>query len=187
MIKCLIFLNTGNISIMTYIYHKYIVMALIALKNNEIPRRLRLICIHSYWVLLEAVGWSTSYIFQKIKHNSIRQFIFRMAHLLLLLREHCRGAKQWGAHLDEVSENFQRGGGATPSDTKWHILAESNSTEIDYIPLVLDLHAMLDKVSDLHLHCFRADTLYNLYNFILIWKENEKVLTLTFFYARKRW
>ena len=41
-----------------------------------------------------------------------------------------------------------KGGGATPSDTKWHILAESNSIEIDYIPLVLDLHAMLDKVSD---------------------------------------
>ena len=37
-------------------YHKYIVMAPIALKNNEIPRRLRLIRIHSYCVLLEAVG-----------------------------------------------------------------------------------------------------------------------------------
>ena len=59
-----------------------------------------------------------------------------------------------------------KGGGATPSDTKGHILAGSNSIEIDYIPLVLDLHAMLDKVSDLHLHCFRADTLYNLYNFM---------------------
>ena len=184
MIKYLIFLNTGNISIMTYIYHKYIVMALIALKNNEIPRRLRLICIHSYWVLLEAVGWSTSYIFQKIKHNSIRQFIFRMAHLLLLLREHCRGAKQWGAHLDEVSENFQRGGG----NSFWHKVAHFGGVkQIDFIPLVLDLHAMLDKVSDSTLHCFRADTLYNLYNLILIWKKNEKVLTLTFFYARKRW
>ena len=98
---------TLEISIINYIYHKSIFMAPIALKKTINTAAIK-IDLHSF----KHIVWMKQRLhFQKkIKHTSMRQFKFRLARLLLLLSEHCRGAKQWGAHFDEFSEKIQREG-----------------------------------------------------------------------------